>query len=257
MSKSRIIDLTNQKFDRLTVINFSHIDENRQSHWWVKCDCDNKSIHTVRGSQLRSGHTKSCGCLQKEVTIERQQKDNVYDLTGKYGIGYDFKDNSFEFDLEDYEKINNYCWHKNKRGYIVSSTSEDEEDKKQTIRIHRIIMGVNDPNIEVDHIDRNKCNNKKYNLRLVNRRQNEVNKNLTINNKSGCQGVYFNIKLNKWHSQIYFNKKKTHLGYYESIDDAIIARLKAEIEIENFNNNHLYEKYGFYAKIEKIVPVDF
>lgn len=219
-------------------------------HWIVQCSCPLKTIFTVNGTSLRNGNTRSCGCLQKEVNIARCSKTNTYDLTGEYGIGYDFRNNYFEFDLEDYDKIQVYCWHKNKRGYIVSSISENDEDEKQTIRIHRLIMGVNNPEIEVDHIDRQKSNNRKYNLRTTDHRQNNVNRNPNINNSSGCQGVYFNKQMNKWHSQIFYGKKK-HLGYFDELDDAIIARLKEEIKIKNFNNSHLYEKYGFDAKIVK------
>lgn len=57
------IDLTGQKFDRLTVIEYSHT-KNKRAYWLCKCDCDNEKI--VSRGDLKSGHTKSCGCLQKE-----------------------------------------------------------------------------------------------------------------------------------------------------------------------------------------------
>ena len=62
---SKIIDLTGQKFGKLTVIK---VDENNhkrnQKHWLCKCDCGN--ITSVCTNKLKSGHTKSCGCYSRE-----------------------------------------------------------------------------------------------------------------------------------------------------------------------------------------------
>lgn len=57
------INLINQKFGRLTVIDYTQ-SKNSRSMWKCKCDCNNELI--VSGAHLRSGHTQSCGCLQKE-----------------------------------------------------------------------------------------------------------------------------------------------------------------------------------------------
>jgi len=64
----KIIDLTNQKFNSLFVIKIHSERKNNETQWFCVCDCGNQSI--VRSSYLRSGHTKSCGCLQ---TKHRQQ----------------------------------------------------------------------------------------------------------------------------------------------------------------------------------------
>jgi hypothetical protein len=75
----RFLDLTGQKFDRLTVIGFAGMLGNKrpyQSHWY--CRCDGGVDHPVviaKGSHLKDGNIKSCGCLKKE---ERHE-----DLTGK------------------------------------------------------------------------------------------------------------------------------------------------------------------------------
>lgn len=62
------IDLTGQRFERLTVIERVENDKKRQSQWKCKCDCGNESI--VRGIDLKSGNTKSCGCLVREKRAE-------------------------------------------------------------------------------------------------------------------------------------------------------------------------------------------
>ena len=58
------IDLTGQKFGRLTVLDFYGSDKRRESIWRCQCECGN--ITNVLSSNLRKGYTKSCGCLQKE-----------------------------------------------------------------------------------------------------------------------------------------------------------------------------------------------
>lgn len=62
-------DLTGRKFGRLTVIERSSSNKKREATWLCVCDCGNSKI--VSGNQLRSGHTKSCGCLHSEVMINQ------------------------------------------------------------------------------------------------------------------------------------------------------------------------------------------
>ena len=54
-------DLTNCKFGKLTVLEFSYC-KNRKAYWKCKCDCGN--IITIAGNSLSSGNTKSCGCIK-------------------------------------------------------------------------------------------------------------------------------------------------------------------------------------------------
>jgi AP2 domain len=59
------IDLSGQQFDRLTVIEFAGRNKWNQPMWKCRCECTNE--RTVCGNDLRSGNTRSCGCLAKEV----------------------------------------------------------------------------------------------------------------------------------------------------------------------------------------------
>ena len=86
-------DLTNKKFHRLLVLNFNQEETKKQreirknsSSWWTcKCDCGN--IINVEGSSLTRGHTKSCGCLQKE-----QAAQNMREIVQPIGAAKRFKD---------------------------------------------------------------------------------------------------------------------------------------------------------------------
>jgi len=61
------IEETNNKHGRLTVIEYAG-KRRRLAHWKCKCDCGKETI--VRGSHLRNGGIKSCGCLQKEIRLK-------------------------------------------------------------------------------------------------------------------------------------------------------------------------------------------
>ncbi len=58
----KIIDLTGQKFHRLTVIEYCGLQDNRHAYWKCRCDCGN--ICYKMGYLLRNGEVKSCGCAQ-------------------------------------------------------------------------------------------------------------------------------------------------------------------------------------------------
>lgn len=62
------------KFSRLIVLSFSHHDKRWRRHYLVKCDCGNQK--TVQGTLLRSGNTKSCGCLAKDIKRKRLLPNN-------------------------------------------------------------------------------------------------------------------------------------------------------------------------------------
>ena len=72
---SKRINLEGERFGRLLVASFSHTGGRGHAYWNVVCDCENKTI--VRGSSLRCGDTKSCGCLRDEVVSD----------TGKLNVG--------------------------------------------------------------------------------------------------------------------------------------------------------------------------
>lgn len=63
----KLIDLTGQRFGRLTVISFAGWTTDRRAKWLCRCDCG--KWHIVRGSHLRSGNVQSCGCYRKEVLV--------------------------------------------------------------------------------------------------------------------------------------------------------------------------------------------
>ena len=219
----KLIDLTGQKFGRLTAKSKLPLEDGQKIIYWLcDCDCGTKNVK-VRGYSLRNGHTRSCGCLNRETIIVRnhltKKKYNKYDLTNDYGIGYTSKNELFYFDLEDYEKIKNYCWMYDKDGYVVD---------RNGIKQHRLIMNEDDSRIEIDHINHNVSDNRKINLRKANRFNNQSNAKLAKNNTSKCKGVSYRKDTGKWRSVLIRNGLRYELGSYVEKEDAIKARKEAE-----------------------------
>lgn len=70
------IDMIDKKFNRLTVLSESVSDSHGQITYTCSCECGN-IVEGIRGCDLRSGNTKSCGCLNKEKYVERINKNTV------------------------------------------------------------------------------------------------------------------------------------------------------------------------------------
>lgn len=107
----------------------------------------------------------------------------------------------------------------------------------------------------IDHIDRDKTNNKKENLRICTQQQNTFNCSISKNNKTGIVGVYFRNDTKIWDSKIMFNRKSINLGCYKNFDDAIKIRLLAELKYfgEEFApQRHLFKEYGVTKDMKNI-----
>ncbi len=89
----------------------------------------------------------------------------------------------------------------------------------------------------IDHIDHNRSNNKWENLRLITQAENNRNQTIAKNNKSGHTGVIWNKTSNKWQAQISINRKAKHLGLFDTKEEAISARKRANIKYD-FHENH-------------------
>ena len=84
------------------------------------------------------------------------------------------------------------------------------------------------PEHEIDHIDRDKSNNKIDNLRHVSCSCNKRNVGLRQDNTSGIKGVYWDKQSDKWRAQITANNKQHHLGLFTDFTEAVCTRLAAE-----------------------------
>ena len=115
--------------------------------------------------------------------------------------------------------------------------------------VHRIIWGLfNDKipdNMEIDHINHIRDDNRLENLRLVTRQENRRNQSRSVKNTSGVIGVSRYEARNQWQSQIKVNGKNIHLGFYNDFEEAVKVRKEAENKYD-FHENHSkgITKYG-------------
>lgn len=140
------------------------------------------------------------------------------DLKNRYG---DFIAQTI-IDLDDWNTVQNYTWRFNTNGYARSGSTN-------SIYLHQLIINPQDK-LFIDHINGNRLDNRKSNLRVCTDQQNKMNHKKQENNTSGCSGVVYRKDTNKWTVRIQVNYKIINLGCYESLEEAIKVRKQAEIE---------------------------
>lgn len=148
-------------------------------------------------------------------------------------------------DNEDYRLISKYKWcavnNHNYTYYALSGCWNKQTKKVKQIRMHRLIMGITDPKIQIDHINGNGLDNRKKNLRVCNNSQNHMNQEKRKFCSSRFKGVYWYKLLNKWRARIYMNGKSKDLGHFDN-----------EIEAAKVYNEAAIRYFGEFAKLNVI-----
>lgn len=131
-------------------------------------------------------------------------------------------------DDEDYDLVNKWKWYC-KRGYAVRSIYVNKKSKK--VYLHRFLMNTPE-GLSVDHINGNKLDNRKANLRNCTLQQNLCNRPVS-KNKDSCKfkGVYRH-ESGKWLALIKKDGKRFHIGLFSEIKDAAKAYDKKAIELQ-------------------------
>jgi hypothetical protein len=133
-------------------------------------------------------------------------------------------------DLEDVENVSLYKWHSSpKTKYVQSSKTKN----RPMLHLHHLVMNFNkseNKNLMVDHINRDRMDNRKENLRIVNFTENAINKGTQSNNTSGYPGIHFGKERQKWEASVKLNKRKIHLGRFDTLEEAVQARLAGEMK---------------------------
>jgi hypothetical protein len=138
-------------------------------------------------------------------------------------------------DDEDLDYLSQFRWHysgSDKYGYAEKTTylgGGRKNQKSEHIYLHRFITSAKRDEI-VDHINRNRLDNRKENLRVCEKRQNQVNQEMRKDNKSGFKGVCWNRFLNKWQVGISYRGKNIHLGLFTDIKKAAKVYNQAAIK---------------------------
>ena len=131
-------------------------------------------------------------------------------------------------DDEDFAMLNQYKWSMSSTGYPVRGEYSPVDQKTRMVFMHREIMGLSKGDGKrVDHINENKRDNRRCNLRMATHAENMRNKGVQSNNKTGYKGVSIHNGTGKYIAMIGLNRKQIYLGLYETAEDAHKAYCEA------------------------------
>lgn len=135
-------------------------------------------------------------------------------------------------DDADFDELNKFKWYalqtKEKGQYYAARHTPKINGKRNLVFMHRSLL--NPPiEMETDHVNRNKLDNRRENLRVATRSQNSQNRRKMGNSKMSYKGIYLSRenRRNKWGATIRVNGKFKHLGYYFTDKEASFAYDKA------------------------------
>lgn len=125
-------------------------------------------------------------------------------------------------DDQDFEWLKQWKWFADASGYPARDQHLGKVDgkyKSERILMHRLIMDTPE-GMDTDHINRNRADNQRKNLRVCTHASNMRNTGVRSDNKSGHKGVSWFARDNKWRARIVIDGKYRHLGYFEDKDQA-------------------------------------
>jgi hypothetical protein len=216
------IDMTGKKIGMLTVLSFDGIGKHGTALWRCRCDCGNEKV--VDGALLRGGVSISCGCLQSIATRKARKKYNDYTIDGDVVyVKLSNSDKTMICDLDDWDRLKKYCWSIGSGGYARTNLIDDVVRRT----FHMNVIDCPEGMVR-DHINRNRLDNRKCNLRIVSMEVNARNTSLNKNNTTGYKGVTRPSSDNKFHAQISVGNKTYHLGRFDTAEEAYQARLRGE-----------------------------
>jgi hypothetical protein len=123
-------------------------------------------------------------------------------------------------DDEDIEKVSKFRWYVNEDGYAVRNRSWKETSDTIPLKMHRLILNSLKGS-STDHINGNKLDNRKSNLRICTIAQNNFGRGLKSNNTSGVKGVHLHKPTGKWMVRVAANNKRHYFGLFSSKEEAI------------------------------------
>lgn len=206
-------------------------DEHPASHVPVKdrkCDICGSNHHVIYHNGLyyclrHYSQIKNLGGL-RDITIFDRNEYYIKDDIGYIILRNGKNENVAEVkvDVEDIDKVIQYKWNLGTWGYASSDIDGNN------VLMQRFIMNEFNNNNIVDHINRDKLDNRKDNLRIVDKSLNAVNVGIRANNTSGITGVSLDKYTNSWRAYINYRGKRIELGHRKNFEDAVILRLNAE-----------------------------
>ena len=188
----KLIDLSGKQFGYLKVIKRDEKRKGKYVYWICECQCENRTIVSVRGSNLKSGNTVSCGCVNNK-NIHKKRRNSIditekrfgklvakrYVKSGRYGA-------IWHCECDCGGTIDTYVSYLTSGGISSCGCEEDKNRKKQNNKLHDMI--IKDTNISII-------------------RKKEANKN----SSTGIRGVSWCKSKQKYIAEITFQKKRYYL----------------------------------------------
>ena len=195
------------KFNRLTVCAPA---EKRGKRYLALCTCDCGRQTHVDVSKLRSGHTRSCGCLQREIMQVKQTTHGLY-FDPEFRTWSNMKKRCGEARWAKWYGHVKVCerWRESYENFLADVGRRPGEKHS------------------LDRIDPTR-GYEPGNVRWASRAAQARNTKNHETNKTGVRGVSWAASKHKWRAAIYVNNKQKHIGYFDDLQRAAEARKRAE-----------------------------
>ncbi len=265
----RRIDIpSGEKFNELTVIDIDK-DKSKPGLIFYKCKCSCGNIISVRSYCLRTGHTKSCGCLHNELLAKNntllKSKSNRIEFDSNLGclkVYFNNCDEYFLCDIEDRDIAEKYCWHKGSDGYV--SCNINNQGKYITVRFHRLVMEKYHDDLFdyiIDHRNHNKLDNRKSNLRKCTHSDNSKNRifNSTIGQRYitfDKRYMFFVVQISSDNVREYFNTLEEAISFRDNYlkEHPDEFRYNPDEDYRNRDNSNIIHPFKFIDKDKVIQP---
>lgn len=155
------------------------------------------------------------------IELKQRARTNDYDFSNKdYVVIITKKNEKILVDKDDFDKVKQWSWCVSKQGYAVANVNGSVK------KINWVLFPTIKHKVQ-DHINGNKLDNRKCNIRYCTAKENSRNCGVSKNNKIGIAGVG-KTPNNTYRARIMINRKEIWLGTYKTLEEAVQARLKAE-----------------------------
>lgn len=137
-------------------------------------------------------------------------------------------------DREDLDLVQQHRWHAythNSRTWYAKTNIRRPDGRQTTVYMHRLILGLTDPAVHVDHANGDGLDNRRANLRACTRNENMWNARKRADNASGFKGVHWRTARGKWQARIKVYGKRRSLGLFTTAAEAHAAYCRAADEL--------------------------
>lgn len=245
MGRANHDDLTGKRYGSWSVVGLNHTEEWR-AYWDCECDCGNRKVMRRDGLSFAAKYGYCMKCkpkhqvrdiadLSEELARKVRNRENgvfkrTFVVDGDVTYGYGRGGEVYLFDSADIPRVARYAWSIKGRGYMTAYVQYKERF------LHNYLLENYETGLFVDHINRDKLDNRRSNFRLCSLQQNAFNQGIPSTNTSGIKGAQ-QLKGGKWNARICFCQRSISLGVYDDPYEAGAAY--------DLGNRLLFDQYSW------------